>query len=400
MKPNTKILIVQYRTELVTVDIIKTFKKMGLEVSEYTGIRHLTDVSEEDVYKLSNIIKEQEITYLFSIHLIYTAAIAAYDAGVKYICYIWDAPYTYVYSPVGRLDNCWYTTFDKSDYKRWQEAGLSHILYQPLAVSADAYRKWNDKRKKLFGNTRYIHEISFVGQLYDTNSYDKNLDKIPPDIREYFESIFEEAAFRWDGINRIYGKTSPKIIDYIKLNSQDFQIAHISDTDDLSYFEQFFLVRKIANIERTIILSTLAEKYDVTLYTKEVMNKSMLGDVKIMPSVAWGEAASMVYAGSRINLNIALKGIEGGTPQRVMEIMAAGGFMMSTYCPETAELFEEDREIVMFKTPEELFDKVDYYLKHDDERKAIAKRGQEKVLECYTYDKSLRKLLDWVESER
>lgn len=72
--------------------------------------------------------------------------------------------------------------------------------------------------------------------------------------------------------------------------------------------------------------------------------------------------------------------------------------MLTNYCSETADIFEEDKEIVMFKTPEELFDKVDYYLNHDEERKAIAKRGQAKVLECYTYEKKLKTIMDWVET--
>lgn len=399
MDSKMKILIVRGSTEIANAVFMKVMRKMGIDVSEYTEIDNTYEVSEEAVYKLSDIIKKRGITHLFSIHLIFTAAIAAYDAGIKYICYIWDAPYVKVYSDLGRLDNCWYSTFDKLDCKRWQNAGLPHVLYQPLAVNADDFHKWNKKRLKHYGSSRYIHDISFVGQLYETNLYDQNLDMIPAEMREYFESIFEEAAFKWDGENRIYGKTSWEIINYIKLHNEEFQIANISDLDDLSYFEQFFLVRKVANIERTILLRTLAESYNVTLYTKNLKDETVLGNVKIMPPVASGEAAGMVYAGSKINLNMALKGIEGGTPQRVMEVMASGGFLMSGYCPETAELFEEDKEIVMFKTPEELFEKADYYLHHDTERREIARRGQEKVLTQYTLEKKFRKLFDWVEEK-
>lgn len=399
MDSKMKILIVRGSTEIANSVFMKVMRKMGHDVTEYTEIDNTYEVSEEAVYKLSGIIKERGITHLFSIHLIFTAAIAAFDAGIKYICYIWDAPYVKVYSDLGRLDNCWYSTFDKLDCKRWQNAGLPHVLYQPLAVNADDFHKWNKKRLKRYGSSRYIHDVSFVGQLYETNLYDQNLDLIPAEMREYFESIFEEAAFKWDGENRIYGKTSWEIINYIKLHSQEFQIANISDLDDLSYFEQFFLVRKVANIERTILLRTLAEEYNVTLYTKPLKDESILGNLKIMPPVESGEAAGMVYAGSKINLNMALKGIEGGTPQRVMEVMASGGFLMSGYCPETAELFEEDKEIVLFKTPEELFEKVDYYLHHDAERREIARRGQEKVLTQYNLEKKFRKLFDWVEGK-
>ena len=62
-----------------------------------------------------------------------------------------------------------------------------------------------------------------------------------------------------------------------------------------------------------------------------------------VPPVEPGKPLLKVYTCSKINLNISLKGIEGGTPQRVMDIMGAGGFMMTNYCAETAELFEEDK---------------------------------------------------------
>ena len=79
--------------------------------------------------------------------------------------------------------------------------------------------------------------------------------------------------------------------------------------------------------------------------------------------------------------------------------MGSGGFVLSTYCPETAELFEENKEIVFFRTPEELLAKVDYYLAHDDERRQIARAGHAKVVSCYTYDRKIRELLAWMEVE-
>ena len=134
----------------------------------------------------------------------------------------------------------------------------------------------------------------------------------------------------------------------------------------------------------------------MALYTLPDVDRTKLPNVKIMPQVEPGEAASIIYAGSKINLNIALKGIEGGTPQRIMDVIGAGGFMLTNYCSETAELFEEDREIVMFKTPEELMEKAEYYLAHDTEREQIANAGYQRVMNCYTYERKLKELMEWV----
>lgn len=392
-----KILYVYAKTTSMK-DIPITLRSLGYEVEEYPIKQNADVLNDEEIKGVVRTIGEHRITHLFSIHLIYNLAVAADKTGVKYISYIWDAPYIKLYTPFGRLNNCYFSVFDRLDCERFVQAGIPHVQYSPLAVNPWSVNKWNEKAaKKLKGS--YHDEICFVGSLYEKNLYDEKINDIPPNMQDYFTSIFEEAAFRWDGINRIYGKTGKEILEYMYLVNPNLKMNNRMDIDDVQVFERLYLVRKIANIERIAILSMLSEEYRVTLHTASDVDVNLLGNVNIKPPISPGEDTTRVFAGSKINLNISLKGIEGGTPQRVMDVMAAGGFMLTNYCPETADLFVEDKEIVMFKTPEELFDKADYYLTHDDERQEIAKRGQNKVLECYTYEKKLKKIMDWVEGD-
>ncbi len=379
-----------------TKDIIYNLHKLGYNAEEYSRRQNPSVLNDEEMERLASYVKGHKITHLMSIHLIYNLAYVAYQTGIKYVSMIWDAPYIKLYTPFGRMDNCYFSVFDKLDCERFRTAGIPHILYQPLAVNQDNLRKWN-LITRMAGT--YKDEISFVGSLYDQNSYDKELEKMPRHLQDYFISIFEEAAFRWDGVNRIYGKTDRAILDCIRRTVPEFDLDNKYDIEDVAYFEILYLIRKIANIERTCVLNILGEMFPVTLYTNGGTDVSMLPNVKVMPPVEPGKPLLKVYTCSKINLNISLKGIEGGTPQRVMDIMGAGGFMMTNYCAETAELFEEDKEIVMFKTPEELVEKSGYYLSHDEEREKIAKAGYEKVLNCYTYEKKLKRLMEWVEGE-
>ncbi|MBD5490366.1 MAG: glycosyltransferase [Lachnospiraceae bacterium] len=379
-----------------TKDIPITLRKLGYKVEEYPKVQDNSILNDEDTEELVAYIRRHRITHLMSIHLIYNLAMAAYNAKIKYVSVIWDAPYIKIYTPFGKMDNCWFSVFDRLDNERFRKAGIPHTLYQPLAVNKADVIMWNRKAKKVLEG-KYINDICFVGNLYEDNLFDERVKNMPQVIVDYFNSIFEEAAFRWDGVNRIYGKTSKEMLKYMEMVSPDFRIDNRLDIEDTYLFEVIYLVRKIASIERIAVLNTLSEAYHVVLHTASEVGEDKLGNVEVRLPVRPGEDATVVYAGSKINLNISLKGIEGGTIQRIIDIMGAGGFVLTNYCVETAELFEENKEIVMYRTPEELFEKVEYYLQHDEERERIAKAGCDKVIECYTYEKKLKQLLDWVE---
>jgi spore maturation protein CgeB len=65
--------------------------------------------------------------------------------------------------------------------------------------------------------------------------------------------------------------------------------------------------------------------------------------------------------------------------RRCFEIPASGTMMLSEYSDDMAGMFEADREVVFFRSGEELIQKAKYYLTHHNEREAIARRGYERV---------------------
>lgn len=111
------------------------------------------------------------------------------------------------------------------------------------------------------------------------------------------------------------------------------------------------------------------------------------------PEVSQLTGGFKVFYSSKININMTLRSIESGVPLRIFDIMSVGGFVMSNYQEEIPELFEEGKEIVTFKTPEELIDKTDYYLSHDTERIKVGINGYKKVNACYTYEHQLNKII-------
>ena len=100
-----------------------------------------------------------------------------------------------------------------------------------------------------------------------------------------------------------------------------------------------------------------------------------------------------VYYFSKINLNFTLPSIETGVPQRIFDIMAYGGFVMSNYQAEYDTLFTPRKDLVVFHDLSELKELAAYYLNHEKERITIAANGYRKVNKYYNYETQLKKII-------
>ncbi|HET7363209.1 MAG TPA: glycosyltransferase [Burkholderiales bacterium] len=96
----------------------------------------------------------------------------------------------------------------------------------------------------------------------------------------------------------------------------------------------------------------------------------------------WGEALLRLYNTSKIVLNITNwdPARYPALNQRVFDVPATGAFLLTDYSPELEAYFRLGEEIVTYRDVDELRDKARYYLAHDAERAAIARRGYERAL--------------------
>lgn len=101
---------------------------------------------------------------------------------------------------------------------------------------------------------------------------------------------------------------------------------------------------------------------------------------------AWGTEYVKALKCAKIGLGLLTRLAPDKATTRSMEIPAAGTFMLAERTDEHLELYEEDHEAVFFDSPDELCDKLRYYLAHDDERERIAAAGHRRAVQCgYSY---------------
>ena len=78
---------------------------------------------------------------------------------------------------------------------------------------------------------------------------------------------------------------------------------------------------------------------------------------------------------------------------RHFEINACGGFQLSYYVEGLERMYEIGEEIALFVSPEDLVEKIKYFLGHDDERESIAVRGFERTQQDHTMEKRFQHIL-------
>ncbi len=105
------------------------------------------------------------------------------------------------------------------------------------------------------------------------------------------------------------------------------------------------------------------------------------------------EEKAKVFASARIVVNAMLYSEIDGVNCTLFEVAGSGAFQIADWKPSLASLFVPEREIVTFRTCQELKEKVDYFLASPDERQKIADRAYARAHRDHTYENRLSVLL-------
>jgi len=131
-------------------------------------------------------------------------------------------------------------------------------------------------------------------------------------------------------------------------------------------------------------------------YRRHVLQYLKSKDVEIDIHQVPQAKAAEIYAKSLINLNVSLN---GDLNLRIFEVLSSGGFLITDkLSPESGLelLFRDGEHLVCFRDEKDLVDKVNYFVRHPDEAKEIARNGYEEYRKNHTPESKIRELMDYV----
>lgn len=374
-------------------DMIDAFHRLGHEVIQlpFSDKGERTDAELEQT--LIAQIRAESPDFLFSFNYFPVASIACKKEEIPYVSWIYDSPYVRMYHYSINYPTNYVFVFDKAQYLEFHRAGILTVHYLPLAANTDRLSAMTDIAA--FKKTPWYncHEVAFIGSLYtEKHQFFQRMDKLSPYTRGYLEGLMS-AQKQVYGYNFIQELLPPAIIEDMQ-RSLPMQPGSDSVESVEYLFAQYVINREITAIERRELLTEVAEKYSLDLYTPD--KTLQLPNCTNHGPVDYYDFAPYVFKRAKINLNISLRSILTGIPLRAFDIMGAGGFLLTNYQEDFLDYFVPGEDFEFYDSKADLMSKIDYYLNHEEERAAIAKNGLQKISADHTYLQRVNEILSYL----
>jgi SAM-dependent methyltransferase len=232
-------------------------------------------------------------------------------------------------------------------------------------------------------------DISFVGHVTPGN--DEILDQLP------FSYLL-----KYD-----YWKRVVSLDEGFEESSRLFSTRNCNDSTnqpELLALKSFYraMLHKLSQSFRGEVISRINESFSVSIFggdpsylqnnnrNLKINNKNL----NYYPSTNDYQFSNQIYSKSKINLNITSLQFDTAVINRVIDIGASGGFVLTDWKIDLANITSVSKEI-SYRTIDELNSKIEYYLGHDQERKDIASQFHDDIVSKCSYSN----LIDYILSQ-
>ncbi len=321
--------------------------------------------------------------------------------NIRYISWIYDSPYVmlYSYTTINPCNTIY--VFDKDLYMEFHKAGIQTVHYLPMAANVERLdllpvRDSNinqispsNSANMADNGMNFLYDISFLGSLYtEKHNFFDRMTNLSDYAKGYLDALMA-SQMQIQGYNFIQESLGPVMDDLYKALPMDPNPDGVETKEFL--YAQYVINRKITGLERTSLIKSITKKHRFDLFTHDpdftlpnLVNHGSVEPYREMP---------LVFKRSRINLNISLRSIKSGIPQRAFDIMGSGGFLLSNYQNDFFDYFNPGEDFEFYESEKDLLNKIDYYLAHEDERQAIAASGHDKLAAGHTYRHRVQEML-------
>jgi spore maturation protein CgeB len=223
-----------------------------------------------------------------------------------------------------------------------------------------------------------------VGQLaaplpsWPLTGYDLVISSLPN-----YVSRFRAASLDAEWVPLAF---DPAVLDLVGTTSRDIDVSFVGSLSP-------------HHGDRVPLLESVARRTSVAIYSADADQVPRgSGLTSMMRGTAWGLDMYRVLARSAITINRHIDiAEEFANNLRLYEATGMGALLVTDAKANLAELFEPDREVVVYRDANECAEMVDYYHRHPEERASIAAAGQRRTLRTHTWLDRMSRIAELIE---
>ncbi|WP_027720245.1 CgeB family protein [Maridesulfovibrio zosterae] len=272
-------------------------------------------------------------------------------------------------------------TWDTDRMDSLSDMGFENIFHLPLGTDQTRFIPSGGCNK-----SQWARDISFVGNsmVYKT-SRKREAARLTGALDE-----------QWEKIAHRFGKESEQsVFNFLKTDFPNL----------LPHYEELKSPFRKLSFETLIIWQATLE-YRLSCLKKTLSFYPLIvgddGWKKILPETSsWEYHKELSYYNdlpqfypcSKINFNCTSQQMKGAVNQRVFDVPACNGFILTDHRDQIETLFEPDKEIVIYRSQDEIPTLIDKYLNDGNARKSIIKAARKRILAEHTYDSRIETLI-------
>ncbi len=369
--------------------VMNAFKRLKHSIIDFNKSFESVDYDKTYLNQVAECLqKNSDTDCVFSLNYLPIVARVCKVFKKPYISWTTDCPSFQLYSntlayPTNRI-----FLLDRLQAEKFSYINPGNVYHMPMACDVAT---WDSVKPTQADYKEYNCDISFIGSLYSEKCKYNFIEKDLPEYMQGYVKGLIDAQLNVYGYNFIEDSISDEWALDFKKYANWVPLADDYTEDLKGIVADMYIGEKCTEQERIRTLQAISEHFDMDFYT--------LSDTSMIPKINnRGGADSIrmqprIFKCSKINLNMTNRPFKSGIPLRVFDIMGSGGFLISNYQPELAEIFIPGEDIVLYESIPDLLSKIEYFLEHEEERLQIAKNGYRKVKELHSYDVRLEEIL-------
>jgi len=310
------------------------------------------------------------------------------DMGLPLASWFVDNPHLILheYAHPG-VDNTAIFTFDAGNLDQMRDKGFQNVHYLPLATDPARFKP------NLSDSTirEWSCDVSFVGNSM-TRPVATSLHGalLTPQMQKEYENI--AAGFGTSG--------ETDVVEYLKKKQPDWLAFY----DNLPTPEARLALESLITWEAT--RQYRLDCVDRTLqFTPLIVGdsgwKTLLGannNWRHLPGLDYYDELPRFYPESKINFNCTSRQMIGAVNQRVFDVPACGGFVLTDHREQMEDLFDLNDEAAVYHHPDEIPNLIRLYLSDKTLRDKISHAARKRILAEHTYEIRISKLIKTMRS--